>query len=76
MQAIVTRYHGPTNTRGSRISATAANGERIYLPYDDSLNSDDMHRKAAYALRDKMGWSGEMVGGGLQKGMCWVFLEK
>ena len=37
MQAIVTKYHGATNFKGSRISATAEAG-RIYLSWDDSLN--------------------------------------
>ena len=36
MQAIETRYLGPTNTRGSRIKATAAAGS-ITIHYDDAL---------------------------------------
>lgn len=57
MKAIVTKYHGATNTRGSRVSATAEGGNRISLPWDDALNSEENHRKAALALTAKMKWS-------------------
>jgi hypothetical protein len=77
MKAIRTRYHGPSNVKGSRISATDGELNRrprtIYLSYDDALNSEDMHRKAAYAFRDKMQWKGELIGGGFQNDMYWVF---
>ena len=55
MQAIRTRYHGPTNTRGSRISAQCAAG-KISVSYDHALNADDNRKAAARALRDKLGW--------------------
>lgn len=57
MKAIVTKYHGATNTRGSRVSATAEGGNRISLPWDDALNSEENHRKAALALVVKMKWT-------------------
>lgn len=59
---ICTRYRGPTNTRGSRIVATAA-GSRLSLPYDDlategvrigSMGRSDAHLAAAKALLLKM----------------------
>ena len=63
MQAIQTKYIGPSNVRGSRIKAKAAAGS-ITLHYDDSLNSDDNHRAAAMALAAKFGWDyGKWVGG-------------
>lgn len=61
MQAIVTKYHGPTNRRGSRVSATAAAG-RVYLEWDDALSSDANHDAAAKALAEKMGWLGDRYG--------------
>lgn len=77
-QAIVTKYHGPTNTRGSRISATAEAG-RIMLSWDYALNGSDNHKAAAQALVDKMGWTVEagypsLVGGALpgNAGYCFV----
>lgn len=68
MKAIVTKYYGATNTRGSRIVATAEGGKRpwrISIPYDHSGNE---HAKAALALAKKMGWKGELIEGGLPNG--------
>jgi hypothetical protein len=53
MQAIVTKYMGPTNTRGGRIKATADAGS-ITIGYKSELNSEDNHRAAAVALCDKI----------------------
>ena len=72
-QAIVTKYHGPTNTRGSRISAKCAGG-RVSVPYDYALNNDQSHAAAAAALAAKLGWSGRMVGGGSPDGTGSVFV--
>jgi hypothetical protein len=63
-QAITTKYLGPTNSRGSRIKATAAAGP-ITIPYDYAGNADSRHAKAAKALALKLGWSGLWVAGGL-----------
>lgn len=63
-QSIVTRYHGATNTKGSRIKATAAAGS-VVLSWDDSLNPDDNHARAAQHLADKFGWRGSWFGGGM-----------
>ncbi len=78
MQAITTRYHGPTDTKGSRYSATSCGGARIYSSCDNALNSDENHARACGLLMRKLGWDGEMVGGGLRDGsgeMCWVFAD-
>ena len=64
-QAITTKYHGPTNTRGSRISATSASGIRVYMPYSYDLSVDECHEKAAEALCTKLGWTGQMIGGSM-----------
>jgi hypothetical protein len=70
-QAIVTRYLGPTNVRGSRVKATAEAGS-VTLEWDDSLNSDNNHLAAAKALADKFGWGGNWYGGGTMEGRCFV----
>lgn len=70
-QAIITRYHGPTNTRGSRISATAQAG-RIYLAHDYSLGIEENHAKAAEAYARKSQWSGEWIGGAAPDFYCWT----
>lgn len=58
MKAIVTKYHGPTNTRGSRITASDEDGNRVSIPYPYELSGEDVHRKAAEALCEKMNWGG------------------
>lgn len=53
--AIFTRYLGPTNTKGSRIKATAR-GVSVTVPLDHSLDLVERHEKAARALLVKLGW--------------------
>ena len=78
MQAIVTKYHGPTNSKGSRIKATCDAGS-VTIPYPHELSGEDKHRAAADKLVAKLGWTdkfyGELVGGGLPNngGMVFVF---
>ena len=43
---IHTKYHIPTNTRASRITAHAA-AVQISVPYDHDLNIEDNHIAAA-----------------------------
>lgn len=72
-QAIVTKYVGPTNHRGSRVKATAAAGS-MTLSWDCSLNSEANHARAALALAAKLQWDGKYVGGGMPdgRGNCYV----
>lgn len=71
MQAILTRFHGPTNTRGSRISARCDAG-KLSIDYPHELSGEACHRKAAEALRDKLGWDegsyGKLASGQLPTG--------
>ena len=53
MKAILTRYHGPTNTRGARISATADGWGRVSIPYPDELSGDACRWEAVKRLLDK-----------------------
>lgn len=73
MRAIEAKYHGATNTRGSRISASDGDGNRVSIPYPHELSGEDVHRKAADALCAKMKWSGELVGGATKSGYAFVF---
>lgn len=72
MKAIITKYHGPTNTRGSRYSASDRDGNRAMVPA--RYATDDNHARAVRALCAKMGWSGKLIPGGLGKEIAWVFL--
>jgi len=75
MKAICTKYHGPGNVRGSRISATDEDGNRVIIGYDSAMNSDENHRQAALALCAKMGWSGTLAEGALKSGYVYTFVE-
>ena len=80
MQAIITKYLGPTNFRGSRVKATCQAGS-VTLPWDDALDMEENHDRAANARSAKLGWNkppyGKMVSGGLpdSSGDCYVFVQ-
>ena len=61
-QAIVTKYCGPTDHRGSRVKAKAYAGE-VTLSWDDTLDTDANHALAAKALAEKFGWKGRWTCG-------------
>jgi hypothetical protein len=54
MQAIITKFLGPTNTKGSRIKATSW-VDSVTVSYNHALNVLDNHRAAADALCAKRG---------------------
>lgn len=57
MQAIVTKYLGPTNYRGARVKATCDAGS-VTLSWDHALNPEGNHRVAANHLAFVNGWIG------------------
>jgi len=59
MQAIVVKFLGPTNYRGSRYKASAQAGS-IIVESDDRLNPEENARLACLALRKKLGWTEEV----------------
>ena len=75
MKAITTKYHGPTNSRGSRIIATDEDGNRISIGYPHGLTGIDCHAKAAVALCRKMNWGGKLLGAGIKGGYVFVFTD-
>jgi hypothetical protein len=75
MKAITTRYFGPGNVRGARIIASDSDGNRVTIPYPHELSGEDVHRKAANALCEKMHWSGDLDGGAVKNGYVFVFVE-
>lgn len=80
MQAIITKYLGPTNNRGSRIVAKCERG-RIIVSWDYKLNVNENHKAARDALlrrfiredvekygpTSKSGWDGKWIMGGTHK---------
>lgn len=81
MQALLTKYHGPTNTRGARLTAKAAAGSTS-VPYDHGADFETNHRIASKALLVKLGWTPgngytPFVGGCLPSGdYAWVATSK
>ena len=69
MKAIVVKYFGPTNCRGSRYIATAEGGHRVSLSANDALSAQGNKDAAAIALCRKLGWVRHgLVSGGLPNG--------
>ena len=76
MKAIQTKYHGPCNVRGSRISASDLDGNRVFMSLDPALNSDDNHKAAVVALCKKMKWTGKLYRGEIAKCSVWVWADE
>lgn len=72
MQAILTKYHGPSSVKGSRISAEC-DARKIFVPYDHALNADQNHREAARKLVKILGWKGAYRGGALPRNLGWAW---
>jgi hypothetical protein len=79
MQAIITKFLGPTNSKGPRVKARCDAGS-ITVNWVGSYGSDTNHFMAAKALAEKLGWTGDsygsLLGGSLPdgKGHCFVFV--
>jgi len=67
MQAIVTKYLGPTNRRGPRVKATAQAGSLTFDRYRVK-NRDANRDAAASTLCVKLGWFGGWYRGQLPDG--------
>jgi hypothetical protein len=73
MKAITTKYHGPTDTRGSRYSASDADNNRVSISIDHENGSEANHDAAAIALCHKMKWDGPLMKGAVKGGYVYVF---
>lgn len=78
MKAITTKYHGPSNTRGARISASDMDGNRATIDYPYDLSGEACHKAAADQLCAKQGWMGAdtLVGGAIKGGYVFVFVTE
>lgn len=75
MKTIETRYIGPSNYRGARISATDCGDHHVYVPYPQELSGAEAHWPAAQKLARQLGWKGTMIAGGTKAGYVFVFAE-
>lgn len=77
MKAILVKYHGPSNTRGSRFTAKAEGNPSLTKPYDYALGDSENARAAALALVKRMNWNCGVVGGTLPSGdRCYVLIPR
>lgn len=74
-KAIETKFLPCTDTKGSRIKAFDLDNNSVTISYPHELNQGQAHRKAAQALADKMGWTGELIGGCTKAGYVFVFKD-
>ena len=72
LQAIKTKYLPATNTKGSRIKATAAGGETITIPFPQDMDTEAAHREAAHRLMEKLDWRGFISTGATKDGYVHV----
>lgn len=68
MKAIVTKYHGPTDTKPSHFSATAEGCKRMVFSYNYNMDAAANHHYAAIRFQREMEWSGTLVSGSLPDG--------
>lgn len=74
MQAIETKYLGPTNTRGARVKAACEAGS-VTMSWDYGLNTEGNHDAALEALVTKLGWFGVWTRGGKADGTGNVYVR-
>jgi len=78
MQTIMTKYLGPTDTKGPRVKAMTSSGHRgstYTVGWDHSLDVEGNHTQVAQLLLDKLGWKGDWRMGGLTTGFVFVNTE-
>jgi hypothetical protein len=76
MQAITTRFLGPTNFRGSRVKAQCEAGS-VIVSWDHALDPEGNHKAACAALLSKLGWHKATTiwhGGCLPDCKGWAFI--
>jgi len=73
MKAIIAKYLGATNSKGSRIKAFDCDGNSVTIPYPHELSGEDVYKRAAIKLCEKMKWDTELLGGGIKEGYVFVF---
>ena len=67
MKAITTKFHGPTNHRGARYSASDSDGNKVSIAYDYDARRGGGNIVAAIALVEKMKWNPVILAHGWAK---------
>lgn len=74
MQAIETKFLGPTNTKGARVKASAQAGS-VTIPFDYESWVEQAHDQALRALVAKLGWWGVWARGSKADGTGSVYVR-
>ncbi len=72
MQTITTKFIPCTNTKGDRVKAKTTAGKSVTLGWNYALDVEGNHKAAAQALKNKMQWDYDMVGGSTNTGYVFV----
>lgn len=72
MQTISTKFLPATNSRRERVKATTSSGISLIVGWDYALEPKENHLLAVIALKNKLGWRGEMVAGDTNNGVVAV----
>jgi hypothetical protein len=67
LQAILVKSLPATNTKNYRLSAQCCGG-RVVITWNDELEKEENHIRAAKLLAIKMGWTGNFYGGVIKSG--------
>ena len=75
MKAITTRFCGPTETRGARMSAMDEDSNRVTIPYPvEAISHVERHARVVREFCKRFGLNGgTLIGGSMRKGMVWVW---
>ena len=75
MLAIETKYHGPTDFRGSRVSVKAEGCPRVTIEWDDALDAVANHDHAAIEFCHRRGWTGKLARGASVSGRGYTYVR-
>ena len=77
MKAIIVKYLGATDTKGTRLKASDGDNNQLTLSRDYSLDFDKDARRVAEAFINKMGWNVVISGqGGLKNSEVFTITHK
>jgi hypothetical protein len=76
-QAIITKFLGPTNTKGARVKAYASGARiSITIPWDHAESGEKNHAFAARLLALRLDWTGTLQAGVISPGsVAHVFID-
>ena len=75
MQAICTKYIGPSNTRGARIKAYCESGLSVTVPFNHAMSGQAVHFAAVVEFCKRYpnwGPAGTYRAGSIKGGYAWV----